>query len=543
MTDDVSKLHDAFKRGPLLSRRDYLAATGALLAGTQVGFAQTPKKGGNLNIGYPADPKVYNGFIYENEPMYPLMHNVMSKLLWWDKSGKIVGDLAESWSQSSDLKEITFNLRKGVKWHDGKPFSADDVVWSLETVRTLPMSFARYLAKMTSVTKKDPFTVVVAFSEPTPADVFAYYVGSNIIQPKHLLEGADLKNTPFNTAPVGTGPFKWKQYNRDQSVVLERNPDYFGAAPHLDTLTFHFTPNPSTATLRLQSGTLDLISNVRRLGINDLVSLRANPKFKVTLLNSVVVERICFNFRPEGVAKNPWLKDLRVRQAFAHAIDRKTIAEKLLHGFVKESWGPYSYGNPFYDASITGPAYDPARANALLDEAGYKKDSSGVRFTTELPYIPYIGTDVMAAACADMLTRVGIKTNLVTADYAAYLAKYWLGPQGQGDAPLALNIGIHGPMGDESRTNYDSRFQPRNNGSGFNYPEVDKLYDQGKIEPDPAKQKAIYSRLAKILSDDVPCVWIGTATAPNIATDKVKNVESIGYWDTNTRYDAVWIDS
>jgi peptide/nickel transport system substrate-binding protein len=257
---------------------------------------------------------------------------------------------------------------------------------------------------------------------------------------------------------------------------------------------------------------------------------------------STVVERICFNFRPEGVAKNPWLKDVRVRRAFAHAIDRKTICEKLLHGFVMESWGPFARGNPVYDPAVAAPAYDPAKANALLDEAGYKRDANGVRFSTELPYIPYLGTDVMAAACADMLGRVGIKVNLVTADYQAYLAKYWLGPQGQADAALAFNIGVHGPTGDDCRPNYDSRYQPRNNGSGYSFPEVDKLFDEGKIEPDFDKQKATYTKLAKILSDEVAAVWIGTCTAPNIATAKVRNLESIGFWDIAQRWNEVWLD-
>ena len=152
------------------------------------------------------------------------------------------------------------------------------------------------------------------------------------------------------------------------------------------------------------------------------------------------------------------------------------------------------------------------------------------------------GNLLLAAACADMLGRVGIKVNLVTADYQAYLAKYWLGPQGQADAPLALNIGVHAPTGDDTRPNYDSRYQPRNNGSGYSFPEVDKLFDEGKIEPDLEKQKAIYGKLAKILSDEVVAIWIGTCTAPNIATPRVQNIQSIGFWDVAQRWNEVWLD-
>ena len=532
------------------ARRDFMLATAmaslwglAAPVAAQSGAQGAPVRGGNLNVGYPADPHIFNGYVYENLPQYPIMHNVMSKLLWWDAKGALVGDLAEKWTQSADLKEITFSLRRGVKWHDGQPFSADDVVWSLQTVQKTPQSFARFLAAMTDVRALDANTVRVTFSAPTPATLFGYYVGSNVILPKHLLAGSDLKTSPFNTKPVGTGPFMWRQYTPDQSVVLARNPNYHGVVPHLDTLTFRFTPNPSTAILQLQAGSLDMISNFRGLGVNDLLTLAKDPRFNTVRINSSIFQRICFNFRPEGLAKHKWLGDVRVRRAIAHAIDRETIANRIMNGYLELSWGPFARANPANDPKIQAPAFDPARANTLLDEAGYKRGADGVRFTSELAYIPYNGTDIIAPAIADMLGRVGIKINLLTADYQAYLAKYWLGPNGQGDVAMALNIGVAAPTGDDTRPNYDSRSQPRNNGSGVSIPEVDQLFDQGRIEPDPVKQRAIYSRLQQILSDQVVNVWLGTTTAPNVAAKRVQNLASIGYWDVLHRFNEVWISA
>jgi len=524
-------------------RRDFVvdaAALASLMALPGLASAQgTPVRGGNLNIGYPADPRIYNGFVFENSPQYAVMHHVVSKLLWWDAKNNLTGDLAEKWSQSADNREITFNLRRNVKWHDGKPFTADDVVWSLQTVQKLPLSFGRFLAKMTEVRALDSHTVKVTFSSPTPASLFAYYVGSNVILPKHIYDGTDLKANTAN--PIGTGPFKWKQYARDQSVVLERNPDYYGTVPYLDTITFKFTPNPATAILQLRSGALDVISNFRNLGVNDLLTLSKDPKYQVAFVNSTVVMRAAFNFRPEAIAKHKWLSDIRCRQAVTHAIDRETICNKLLHGYVTPSWGPMARGNPMYDPNIKAPAYDPARANALLDEAGYKRGPDGVRFTTELAYIPYFGTDAAAPAIADMLGRVGIKVNLLTGDYGAFLTKYWLGPNGQGDTPMSLIIGIHAPTADDSRPNYDSRYQPRNNGNGVNIPEVDKLFDDGLAEPNPTKQRAIYWRLQQALSDAVANVWIGTYRASNVATRKVRNLSSTGSWEVLQRFNEVWI--
>jgi peptide/nickel transport system substrate-binding protein len=533
-----------------LGRRDFVVGSAlAMLWGlpgplaAQPASPGAPVRGGNLSIGYPNDPHIYNGFIYENIPQYPIMHNVVSKLLWWDAKGSLVGDLAEKWAQSPDLKEITFTLRRGIRWHDGQPFSAEDVVWSLQTVQKTPLSFGRFLAPMTDVRALDANTVRVSFSNPTPASLFAYYAGSNVILPKHLYAGKDLQNNPHNTNPVGTGPFVWKQYNRDESVVLARNPNYHGVVPYLDTLTFRFTPNPSTAILQLQSGTLDVISNFRNLGVNDVLSLSRDSRFSITRINSTVVQRICFNFRPEGSAKHKWLSDVRVRRAIAHAIDRETICNKLLHGNLQLSWGPFARANPVYDPKIQAPAFDLARANALLDEAGYKRGAGGVRFTTELAYIPFFGTDASAPAIADMLGKAGIRVNLLTADYQAYLAKYWLGPNGQGDVAMALNIGITAPTGDDCRPNYHSGYQPRNNGSGVSIPEVDQLFDQGRVEADPVKQRAIYSRLQQVLSDQMVNVWLGTTTAPNIAAKKVQNLSSIGYWDVLERFNEVWISA
>lgn len=531
-----------------IGRREFVAgsvlgalAGGAGLASAQGAAAGKPVRGGNLNVGYPGDPKIYNGFVYENIPQYPIMHNVVSKLLWWNAKGEIEGDLAEKWQQSADLKDITFTLRRGVKWHDGTPFTVDDVVWSLQTVQKTPLSFARYIASMTEVRALDANTVKLTFSSPTPAAVFAYYAGSNVILPKHVYAGKDLQTNPANTAPIGTGPFKWKQYNRDQSVVLERYDGYHGVVPYLDTLTFVFTPNASTSILQLQSGKLDMISNFRDIGVNDMVTLEKDARFNISRINSTVVQRICFNFRPEGVAKHKWLADVRVRRAIAHAIDRETICNKLLRGAVQPSWGPFARANPIYDARIEAPKFDPARANALLDEAGYRRGADGVRFATELAYIPHVGTASSAPAIADMLGKVGIKVTLLTADYQAYLAKYWLGPNGQGDTPMALNIGITAPTGDDCRPNYDSRYQPRNNGSGINIPDVDRLFDLGRLETDALRQRAIYSRITQALSDQMVNVWLGTTAPPNIALKKVRNLGAIGYWDVNQRFNEVWL--
>src|SRR5262249_26978510 len=139
--------------------------------------------------------------------------------------------------------------------------------------------------------------------------------------------------------------------------------------------------------------------------------------------------------------------------------------------------------------------------------------------------------------------QVGIRVNLVTADYQAFLTKYWLGSNGQGDTPMTLIIGITAPTGDDCRPNYDSRNQPRNNGSGIQLPEVDRLFDEGLGETDPQKQKAIYSRLQQILSDQVVNVWVGTFTAPNVATKRVQNLSSIGYWDVLQRLNEVWLSA
>jgi len=545
---DVYDGHDDWA-GVDFGRRDFLrdaAAFAALASASGLALGQgaaQPKRGGNLNVGFPADPRIYNGFVYENSPQYAVMHHVMSKLLWWDYNGKLVGDLAEKWTQSKDGKQITFNLRKNVKWHDGKPFSADDVVWSLETVAKTALSFGKYLAKMTEVKALNPNTVRVTFSQSTPAGMWAYYVGSNVILPKHIFEGTDIKNNPANTAMIGTGPFKWKQYSRDESLVLERNPNYHGPAPYLDSLTFKFTPNAATAILQLQSGAIDLISNLRNLGVNDLVNLSTDARYQIVRLNATVVLRLSFNFRQEAVAKAKWLSDVRVRSAIAHAIDRETICNKLMHGYMLPSWGPFARASTVYDTKLAGPKFDPERANALLDEAGLKRGPDGVRFATDMAYVPYFGTDAVSPAIADMLGKVGIRINLVTADYQAFLSKYWLGPNGQADMPLAMIIGITAPNGDDCRPNYDSRYQPRNNGNGLSIPEVDKLFDEGQVETNPAKQKAIYGRLAKVLSDEVVNVWIGTYTAPFVASKRVQNTKTLGSWDVLQRYNELWLQA
>lgn len=558
--------HDS---GGRLDRRSFLTAVGIGLvgaaceaasvpaAGTPSGTAPTgaapttttgagPVMGGNLRLATQNDPGTLNGTVREISPLYGMLNQIGNKLLWWDSQGKLVGELAERWEQNADATEITLHLRKDVSWHDGVAFTADDVAWFFTMAKGQATTFAGLLQPMQSVTALDKNTVRLKFSIPASPAIFAAYNGSSTVLPKHLYDGTDMKTNPYNLRPVGTGPFVFKEYARDQYLVLERNPNYFGVKPYVDTLTYRFFPNGQSALLALKAGDIDAfaLQSPGALAPGDYAALKADARTQVAEFVGILVQRISFSFHPDAVAKHPWLSNLSVRQAIAHAIDADTICNKVLEGLWEPTWGPYPPGVDVRDTSLVRPAFDPKKAQSLLDAAGLKPDARGIRFTTDLAFSNDPNTEAVAQAIKAMLGAVGIQVNLVGNPLQAFYQKHWYMnvPKGQGDMPLAIYTGAAAPDPQYMRTLYDSRNAPRLNGAFLSIPEVDQLLDRGLAESDPAKQKEIYYRIQRILTDQVVNVWIGTPKGLMPASKRVRNLSSVSRFWIYERWNEVWLE-
>jgi peptide/nickel transport system substrate-binding protein len=297
--------------------------------------------------------------------------------------------LAESWEPSADGLTWTYHLRKGVKWSDGQPLTAKDVAYTFNRVRNgkyEQTNYGNYVGGISSVEAPDDTTVVMKVKKPSPImEHLALY-----ILPEHIWKSIDEKavtdftNEPTADGIVGSGPFITTEHKKGQFIRMERNPSYWGAKPKIDELVFRIFQNEDSLAQALRRGEIDFADD---LGSNVFNSLKDAPGIKAVSATYSGFNEVSMN---NGAALDdgtpignghPALKDKRVRVAIAHAIDTKTITERVFggHGEPGTSIIPSLYEKFHYDPGDTAFTFDLAEANRLLDEAGYKKGANGIR--------------------------------------------------------------------------------------------------------------------------------------------------------------------
>ncbi|MES1161611.1 MAG: ABC transporter substrate-binding protein, partial [Rhizobacter sp.] len=278
-----------------------------------------------------------------------------------------------------DGRSIAFKLRPGVRWHDGQPFTSADVAFSaLEAWKKYHSRGRSTFAFVDAVDTPDPLTAVFRLSRPAPYLLAALMssVEAQII-PRHIFGGGDIMSNPALNAPIGTGPFRFVRWDRGSQIVLERNPDYWDAPrPYLDRVILRFIPDGSANAAALETGEVHVglsvpFSDIERLGRQPALVVR-----RQTLSYAASVNVLGFNL------DRPALRDVRVRRAFAHAIDRDFIVRNIWRGLATAVDTPIPPAVPeFFSADVPHYTFDLARAEALLQEAGLPRNARGVRLS------------------------------------------------------------------------------------------------------------------------------------------------------------------
>ncbi len=435
-------------------------------------------------------------------------------------SHEIVPALAESWEVSSDGLTWTFNLRKDVKFHDGTPLNAEAVVFSLERQRDKNHPYhcancRRWGAKFGMVKETvavDEHTVNIVLNDPAPALLvnLAFYIGY-IISPTAFMK--DPEN--FRNNPVGTGPFKFVQWQRDNFLEYEVNKDYYQGAPKIDKLIVRVIPNNDVRLLALKKGEVHLIYGVP---FPQFGAIEEDPNLQIHQSSTLGISGVALN-----TDKAPF-DDIRVRQAVQHAINRDRMFKTVFFGkgemanqIIPSTWWGHSKDVTTYD-------YDPEKAKSLLAEAGY---GDGIKvtltsFTNPRPYLP-APRDAVSLVKTD-LAEIGIDVTIQTMKWAAYRAN-----RGVGDYNMTMFGWIAGTLDPDGilyalyHSNY-IREKDALNFARYKDNRLDAVLDKARTIYDQGERTPLYQEAANIISDAAIGVMFAHPVTAIATRSNVKNV-------------------
>jgi peptide/nickel transport system substrate-binding protein len=503
-----------------------------ILAGNalMVDAAEKPKQGGTFIVGLHADPDGLNPVLSSDIPIRMVAPNIFSRLLYVDIKGSLVGDLAEKWTISKDNLKIRFYLRKGAKWHDGRPVTAEDVKFSMECLAKYhPRSIE--LKRISEIKVLGENSVEITFPSPSPT-FLSFLDEAGFIIPKHIYGTTeDLATHPSNSKPIGSGPYIFDEWRKGDHLTLLKNKNYYvPGEPYMDKVIFRTVSSGASRVLALETGDIDYIAE-RALPETDIPRLRKDPKFVVTDkgMGSTSLNFLLFNTR-----RKPW-DDVRVRRAIAHAVDRKVLVEKGTFGlaqpafspFSKQSW-PWAY-NPKVETMYP---FDLAKAGRLLDEAGYRKGPDGVRIkTTVILDRGDTRANDITEILREQLKKIGIEMVMQPMDKPTASQRVWMdadfdlwsGPSSQGSDPA---IGIERIFSTEGIAPVPST----HNGNAYSKPEVDKLFFLARTTMDIKKRGEYYRQVQPIILNDLPTLPLTDTPKYAAFPKKVRGVNMRRHW-------------
>ena len=456
--------------------------------------------GGTLVVATALEPTYYQtNYQWDGGVVY-ISHNILSKLCYWDEDTKtMVPDLAESWEASEDLMTWTFHLREGVTWHDGEPFTAADVKWTFDSILEYgDQAYTYTYVKMVeSVETPDDYTVVFHMAYPcgTFVESVGDYQGPDIL-PAHIYEGTDPYTNPANQNPVGTGPFKFVEYEPGNYCRLEANTDYYGDGPYLDEVIYSFTPDLTTATTALEAGEVGWMTATPSFAEAD--RLATVDGITVETQGTNIVQWTQFNLSEE--AARPYISDVRVREAICWAIDNQNIADVLYMGYVEPSDNWYTSTVEWaVNRDVEYPGYDVDKANQILDDAGYERGADGYRF--ELTYRCFttsiFGTTDIPTLVAQYLDAVGIKLNVERYEWAVR-AEYL-------DENLEWDMcSAGGSRGPDPNSFANVWGYSTSNKTRYYNDEVMSLFEQGTMYATQEERAPYYKEIQEIFAEDIP---------------------------------------
>ena len=445
--------------------------------------------------------------------------------------------LADRWTVSPDRQTFTFELSPTATWTDGKPVTADDVVFTVMAISDpkvdtnrgaqvaqiagLDVGGKRAAGAAVGIRAVNARTVEVKTKGPVDPTMFLEVFGNGMyILPKHVLDGTpsdQLDKNPFFQNPTVTdGPFKFVQYRTDEYIELAANDTYHRGAPKVRRVFIRIIP-PASMVAQLQRGDMDLGAGfgIGEIPIEDWAAVKKLPNVRAASFPAPGYQYMLFNFQ------RPYLQDKRVRQAIAQATNRQLMISQLLQGEGVVADGPIPPSNPYFDKAVKPWPYDPAKAKGLLQEAGWDANR------TLLLRVPVGNTirERSADIIQQNLQAVGIKVQIQKSDFPTHIAA-----AKKGDYDLLL-VGWSGPTDPDVSSQY--RTNGQYNFSFLSNPDMDRLLDAGVAASDPAKRRDIYDQFQTLFADQVPVLVLYYANARTAVSTRMQNVQT----DQDGEYD------
>ena len=465
-----------------------------------------------LRIGLGAEPTAMDPHYHNLSPNNSLLSHIFERLVGQDERQRMVPELAESW-KAIDATTWEFKLRRNVKWHDGTPFTADDVMFTFErapNVEGSPSSFGTY-TKGKTLSKVDDHTIRIKTAEPYPLmpnDISTIY----IISKKH---GQGAKTADYNSgkAAIGTGSYKFVEYTPGNRIVMQRNEEHWGKKPAWQRVTFRAIKSDPSRVAALLAGDVDFIDEVPA---TDMERLKKDPKITVS---QVVSNRIIYlhldHFRDDspfvrakdgGPIKNP-LRDVRVRRAISMSIDRDAIVSRVMEGVAIKAGQLLPDGFFGVSPKLKPVAFDPAGAKKLMAEAGVP---NGFRLTIHSPNDRYPNDAKIAEAVGQMLSRQGIDTQVVTMTQGVFFREASTGSPEKGPKFSFILVGWGSGTGEASSplksliATFDrDKGMGASNRGRYSNPEVDKLINEALATVDDGKRGGLLARATEVAIEDV----------------------------------------
>lgn len=492
---------------------------------------EVPAYGDAIVVASIGDARTLTPILASDAASSDIAGMIFNGLIKYDKNVKIIGDLADSWEVSPDGLEITFYLKKNVRWHDGAPFTSKDVDFTYKKLIDpgVKTPYSGDFERIEKLETPDKYTVKVRYKEPFSPALASWGMW---IMPEHLLRNEDLNKTAFSRHPVGTGPYRFKSWKTGEKIELTANDDYFEGRPYINRYIYRIIPDEATIFLELQTKDVDLahLTPLQFTRQTDNMLFRENyqkfkyPGFGYTYLG--------YNL------SDPKFKDKRVRQALNYAVNKNEITDAVFFGLAKVTTGPFMLDSWAYNKEVLPAEFDSEKAKSILEEAGWEdRDGDGL---LEKDGIKFEFTVLVNQGNAERLrtaemiqgyfAAIGIRMKIRVLEWSIMINEFI--------DKRRFEAVLMGWFLSRDPDNFDIWHSSKTREGEFNFigyknAEVDRLLEEGRRTFDESKRAGLYHRIHELIYEDQPYMFLYSGETLPILSKRFHNVDvspiGIGY--------------